>query len=396
MLENKNIVVGVTGGIASYKTLAIVSKLKKAGANVNVIMTEAATEFVKPLTFRSLSQNPVTVEMFSEPSNWDVEHISLADKADLFLIAPATANIIGKIANGIADDMLSTTVMATEAEVIIAPAMNVKMYQNSIVQKNISLLKEHGYSIIEPDKGYLACGYEGQGRFPAPEEIAQYSKAHVMAEVSLEGKKVLVTAGGTKEALDPVRYLGNNSSGKMGYALARVAEAKGAEVTLISAPTNLSSPKGINKVEIETAQEMREEVFKYKEKQDIIIMAAAVADYRPKNKSALKLKKSTDNLNLELEATDDILAQLGAEKKSELLVGFSAESNNMLAYAQKKLEQKNLDLIVANNIAKSDIGFAADKNQVTIIKAEEQIEVTKADKLKIAVDIFAEIEKLIT
>ncbi len=395
MLENKNIVVGVTGGIASYKTLAIVSNLKKAGANVNVIMTKAATEFVQPLTFRSLSQNPVTVEMFSEPRNWDVEHISLADKADIFLIAPATANIIGKIANGIADDMLSTTIMATEAEVIIAPAMNVKMYQNSIVQENISLLKEHGYTIIEPDKGYLACGYEGQGRFPEPEEISEYAKAHLMVENTLEGKKVLVTAGGTKEALDPVRYLGNHSSGKMGYALARVAEAKGAEVTLISAPSNLNSPKGINKIDIETAQEMKEEVFKHRDKQDIIIMAAAVADYRPKDKSEDKIKKSDDNLYLELEATDDILAQLGAEKQSELLIGFAAESNNMLAYAREKLERKNLDLIVANNISKSDIGFAANKNKVTIIKQEEQVEVLKANKLKIAVDIFFEIDKLI-
>ncbi len=292
MLDGKKVLVGVTGGIAVYKAVDIVSRLKKLGAEVNVIMTQAATEFVTPLTFQSLSHNPVTVDMFGKANYWDVEHISLADKADLALIAPATANIIGKIANGIADDMLSTTIMATKAKVLLCPAMNVNMYNNPIFQENLSYLKEKGYKIIEADAGYLACGYEGKGRLPNPEEIVNNAVAHLLAkEEDLKGKKVMITAGGTREELDPVRYLGNNSSGKMGYALARMAKARGADVTLISAQTNLEPPKGIDMVLAKSAAQMYDAVLDNREGQDVVIMAAAVADYRPKERLDSKLKK---------------------------------------------------------------------------------------------------------
>ena len=395
MLEDKNIIVGVTGGIAAYKAVEVVSRLTKLGANVEVIMTEAATEFVKPLTFQSISHNPVRQDMFSPPKNWDVEHISLAQKADLMMLVPATANIIGKLANGIADDMLSTTVMATTAPVLIAPAMNTKMYENQIVQDNIAYLKKYDYKFVEADAGYLACGTVGKGRLPAPKEIVKQAAVQLLYNENLTGKKVLVTAGGTKEELDPVRYLGNHSTGKMGYNLARVAQAKGADVTLISAPTNLNKPNGVKLINIKTAEEMYQQVMKLQEEQDIIIMAAAVADYRPKNKNQQKMKKSSGKFKLELERTTDILQQLGAAKSPEqLLVGFAAETQDLLNNARKKLDKKKLDLIVANDVSGSDIGFASDKNQVTVISKNEVKEIDKANKLKIAVAIFEQIMRL--
>ncbi|MCK8818215.1 bifunctional phosphopantothenoylcysteine decarboxylase/phosphopantothenate--cysteine ligase CoaBC [Natroniella sulfidigena] len=394
MLKNKTIVVGITGGIAAYKAVEVVSRLKKLGANVHVIMTEAATKFVQPLTFRSLSHNPVIVDMFGEPQSWDVEHISLAEKADMFLVVPATANLIGKVANGIADDMLSTTIMATTAKVVFSPAMNVNMYQNSIVQKNILSLKEEGYRFIEPDKGYLACGTEGKGRLPAPEEVVTTSVAYLLSPLDLVGKKVLITAGGTQEDLDPVRYLGNRSSGKMGYALARVAKARGAEVTLISAPTQLNKPSGVKVINVRTAAEMYQQVFKYQEEQDIIVMAAAVADYTPEFTAKDKIKKSS-KLTLELERTTDILAELGNNKGDQILVGFAAESNDLVVNAQKKLKKKSVDFIVANDISAQDTGFASDFNQVVIISKADHIEVAKATKLQVADRIFSEIVKIL-
>ena len=390
MLENKNVIVGVTGGIAAYKAVEVVSSLTKLGANVEVIMTEAATEFVRPLTFQSISHNPVRYKMFSSPENWDVEHISLAKKADLMLLAPATANIIGKIANGIADDMLSTTVMATTAPVLIAPAMNTKMYENQIVQDNMNYLREHNYKFLEADAGYLACGTVGKGRLVEPQEIVKQAIVQLVSSADLTGKRVLITAGGTQEELDPVRYLGNHSSGKMGYNLARVAQASGANVTLISAPTNLNKPNGVNLIEVKTAQEMYQQVTTYQAEQDIIIMAAAVADYRPKNKRQQKLKKGSQNLIVELERTTDILQQLGINKnEQQLLVGFAAETEDVLSNAQEKLAKKQLDFIIANDISKSEVGFASDNNQVTIISENQEKEIEKADKLKIASDIFA-------
>ena len=389
MLEDKNIIVGVTGGIAAYKAVEIVSSLTKLGANVEVIMTEAATEFVQPITFQSISHNPVYYDMFGPPQSWDVEHISLAQKADLVLLAPATANMIGKVANGIADDMLSTTIMATTAPVLIAPAMNNKMYQNSIVQDNISYLRKKGYKFIETDAGYLACGTVGKGRLPEPQEIVKQAVVQLLSTAQLAGKKVLVTAGGTQEGIDPVRYIGNHSSGKMGYNLARVAQAKGAEVTLVSAPTNLTKPNGVDLINVETAQEMYQEVMGLQEEQDIIIMAAAVADYRPHKVRNEKMKKGSGELRLDLERTEDILYQLGQLCNSEqTLVGFAAETEDLLANAQQKLKKKKLDFIVANDVSASDVGFASDDNQVIIISDQEQKEIEKADKLKIAIEIF--------
>ncbi|GAB6100608.1 bifunctional phosphopantothenoylcysteine decarboxylase/phosphopantothenate--cysteine ligase CoaBC [Halanaerocella petrolearia] len=398
MLEDKTVIIGVTGGIAAYKAVEITSRFKKLGAEVHVIMTESATEFVKPLTFRSISHNPVVVSMFSEPKRWDVEHISLADKADLMLLAPATANIIGKIANGIADDMLSTTVMATQAEVVLAPAMNVNMYENPIVQDNLSYLKEQGYKMIEADKGYLACGYEGRGRFPKPEEIVKTSSAYLLnqGQDDLVDKKVLITAGGTKESLDPVRFIGNHSSGRMGYALARAAQARGAEVTLVSAPTNLTQPKGCKLIEVTTAREMYQQVISQQEEQDIIIMAAAVADYRPAQVAENKIKKDTGSLTLELERTKDILATLGEEKKKgQILVGFAAESDNLITNAQSKLKKKKTDLIVANDITATTTGFGASDNRVTIISQEEEAELPQADKLEIATKILDKVTTIL-
>ncbi|GAB6137499.1 bifunctional phosphopantothenoylcysteine decarboxylase/phosphopantothenate--cysteine ligase CoaBC [Halanaerobaculum tunisiense] len=398
MLESKTVVLGVTGGIAAYKAVEIASRYRKLGAEVHVIMTESATEFVQPLTFRSLTHNPVAVSMFSEPRQWDVEHISLADKADLMLLAPATANIVGKIANGIADDMLSTTVMATQAEVVLAPAMNVNMYQNSIVQENLSYLQNHGYQIISADKGDLACGYQGRGRFPSPQEIVKTSSAYLLNQTKsdLQDKQILITAGGTKEAIDPVRYIGNHSSGRMGYALARAAQARGAEVTLVSAPTNLTQPKGCETITVTTAQEMYQKVINRQESQDVIIMAAAIADYRVAEVAEDKIKKQSGSLTLNLERTKDILATLGRNKSTgQVLAGFAAESNDLVANAQAKLKAKQADLIVANDITATNAGFQAEDNQVTLISQQEKKELPAANKAVIAGQILDKIDQIL-
>jgi len=374
MLRGKNIVVGVAGGIAVYKVVDIVSRLKKQGANVYVIMTRSATNFVTPLTFREISGQPVVVDMWAETTNWHVEHIALATAADLFLVAPATGNIIGKIANGIADDMLSTTVMATNAPVLLAPAMNTNMYLNPIVQQNITKLTQLGYHFIEPGCGTLACGTQGVGRLPEPKVIVGKVIEMLNGKDDFAGKKILITAGGTQEAIDPVRYIGNRSSGKMGYALASVAAARGAEVILVSGPTHLSPPSGVVVNYVESAAQMRDVVLAHFEESDIIIKAAAVADYRPQTICPDKIKKNSALLNLVLEKTPDILFELGQLKTHQILVGFAAETQQLLAHAQEKLTKKNLDMIVANDITIPGAGFNVDTNIVKLLYRDGHIE----------------------
>lgn len=372
---SKTVVLGVSGGIAAYKACDVVSRLRKENVQVNVIMTKHATEFVSALTFQSISQNPVAVEMFEPVTNWDIEHISLAKKADIFLIAPATANVIGKIANGIADDMLSTTVMATKAPVVIAPAMNTNMYENPVTQANIQKLKDLGYIFIEPGYGRLACGDLGPGKLAEPDLIVENIKFLLNKTDELKGKNVLVTAGPTQEAIDPVRYITNKSTGKMGYALAYQAALMGAKVTLVTGPTNLEVPFGISEViKVKSAQQMYEAVTSSFDEMDIVIKSAAVADYKPKNISDSKIKKSDSDLVLELDRNKDILFELGKLKTKQVLVGFAAETDDLIANAQKKLAKKNLDFIVANDLKQEGAGFAGDTNIVKLLFADGNIE----------------------
>jgi len=364
MLKNTNVVLGVTGGIAAYKACDIVSRLKKLGANIDVIMTKSATEMVGPHTFQALSQNPVIVDTFSTPRYWDIEHISLAQKADILLIAPATANIIGKVASGISDDMLSTTIMASTAKIVFAPAMNTKMYENKIVQQNIEKLTSLGYQFIEPASGRLACGDIGKGKLADVDEIIEFVINVIKPNRDLEGKKILITAGPTRESLDPVRFITNHSSGKMGYSLAQAALDRGAEVTLISGPTDLYPPKGVKLVKINTTLEMYDEVINNYIDKNIIIKSAAVADYRPETVSTNKIKKSEGNLTLTLVRNPDILKKLGELKEDRVLVGFAAESDNVIENAKGKVKRKNLDFIVANDITEEGAGFGTDTNIV--------------------------------
>ncbi|MBE6083991.1 MAG: bifunctional phosphopantothenoylcysteine decarboxylase/phosphopantothenate--cysteine ligase CoaBC [Selenomonas ruminantium] len=365
-LTGKKIVLGVTGGIAAYKAVEIASRLRKAGAEVHVIMTREATEFVTELTFREITGQPVSTDMWAKVANFNVEHIALATLADLVLIAPATANIIAKTAAGIADDMLTTTVLATKAPIVMAPAMNTNMYENPVTQKNIAELKSRGVQMIEPASGHLACGVEGKGRLPEPAQIVQFIMDFMSGEQPLQGRKIIVTAGGTIEPLDPVRYLGNHSTGKMGYAIAAEAAKLGAEVLLVSGPSNLADPAGVKTVRIQTALEMQAAVQAAYAKADAVIMSAAVADYRPKTVAKDKIKKSDDELVLHLERNPDILYGLGQQKDKQILVGFAAETCNVEEYAKKKLSKKNLDFIVANDVSAKDAGFAVDNNRVQI------------------------------
>lgn len=388
---SKCVVIGVTGGIAVYKALDVISALRKKDIEVHVIMTESASKFVNPLTFQSISQNMVVTDMFAEPKVWEIQHISLAQKADLMLIAPATANIIGKVANGIADDMLSTTIMAAaKAKVIFAPAMNTNMYQNRIVQGNIEKLKSYGYEFIEPASGRLACGDIGIGKLADVNTIVE----RVLAELSdrekdLKGKKVLVSAGPTIAPIDPVRYLTNRSTGKMGYAIAEEARDRGAEVILVSGPTNLNPPKNVRIINIKTNEEMKNEVLNNFEWADIVIKSAAVADYKAKEYSKEKIKKGEGDLNICLTRDNDILKSLGDIKTHQILVGFAAESNDVLKNAEKKLKNKNLDFIVANDITSSDTGFGSEDNKVVIIsKNNEKLELEKMSKKEVASNIF--------
>ncbi|NMA87437.1 MAG: bifunctional phosphopantothenoylcysteine decarboxylase/phosphopantothenate--cysteine ligase CoaBC [Tissierellia bacterium] len=397
MLKDKNIVLGVTGGIAAYKSVELVSRLKKQNAKVDVIMTEGATKFVTPLTFQTLSLSPVYTDMFGEPKNYDVEHISLAERADIFVIAPATANTIGKIANGIADNLLTTTVMATKSKVIFAPAMNTNMYLNPIVQKNISDLKELGYEFIEPGTGMLACQTYGPGRMAEAVEILEYI-LNSFNKKDLVGKRIIVTAGPTIEALDPVRYITNHSSGKMGYSIASEAVNRGAETILISGPTSIEPPKSVKTIRVNTTVEMFNAVDKYFPNCDALIKAAAPSDYRPETTSDTKIKKrdNKDELNIKFVRNPDIAAYFGKIKGNKILVGFAAETNNLLEYAEGKLKEKNLDFIVANDVSKTGAGFKSDTNIVTIIENEGKLtEYPIMDKTQVSKIILDKIVDLL-
>ncbi len=369
MLKDKTIVIGVTGGIAVYKAADIVSRLKKLRANVEVIMTSGATEFVTPLTFQTMSGNKVHREMFGEVKNYDVEHISLAQKADIILIAPATANTIGKIANGIADNLLTTVVMASTAKIIFAPAMNTMMYRNPIVKDNIEKLKNLGYEFIQPGTGLLACGDYGEGKMAEPVDIVEYVLSSLV-EKDLFGKKVIVTAGPTIEPLDPVRYMTNHSSGKMGYSIAKEAADRGAEVILISGPTSITPPKEVKLIPVNTTEEMLNAVSIHFDSCDVLIKSAAPADYRPETVSPVKIKKKEDEkdeLVIKYVKNPDIAAYFGKQKKNQVMVGFAAETGNLDEYAMEKLNKKNLDFIVENDVTKEGAGFNVDTNIVTIL-----------------------------
>ncbi|QCX32214.1 bifunctional phosphopantothenoylcysteine decarboxylase/phosphopantothenate--cysteine ligase CoaBC [Caloramator sp. E03] len=388
-LKLSTVVLGVTGGIAAYKALDIVSKLKKKNIDVHVIMTKAASKFVTPLSFQALSQNYVTIDMFAEPKRFEIRHISLAERADAFLIAPASANIIGKIANGIADDMLSTTVMATKSPVLIAPAMNTNMYENPIVQKNIAFLKSLGYYFIEPESGRLACGAIGKGKLADTESIVDLTDMLLCKKKDLKGKKVLITAGPTREDIDPVRYITNRSTGKMGYAIAKAARDRGADVILISGPVNIKAPYGVKHVNVYSAEEMYNAVLEYFDSTDILIKSAAVADYKPLNKSNIKIKKSDADLYIELTRNKDILYEIGKIKKHQIVVGFAAETNDLIENAKAKIMKKNLDYIVANDVTLKQSGFGSDNNTVKIIDKHGNItEYPNMPKEEVAHEIF--------
>ncbi|WP_233519545.1 bifunctional phosphopantothenoylcysteine decarboxylase/phosphopantothenate--cysteine ligase CoaBC [Mitsuokella sp. AF21-1AC] len=361
-LAGRKIVLGVTGGIAAYKAVELTSRLRKAGAEVHVIMTRAAQDFVTELTFREISGQAVVTSMWDKVPTHNVEHIALANLADLLIVAPATANFLAKAAAGLADDMLTTTLLATKAPVFLAPAMNTNMYENPVTQKNLRELAARGFHIIEPASGHLACGVTGKGRLPEPVDIARQVEAFFAKARDLLGRKILVTAGGTREPLDPVRYLGNRSTGRMGYAIAQEAAARGADVVLVSAPSALPVPPGVRCVHVETAREMREAVLREFDDADVVIKAAAVADYRPKIVAENKIKKSEGEFTLVLERNPDILLELGQKKRQQVLVGFAAETTKLEEYARGKLAKKNLDFIVANDVSRSDAGFAVDTN----------------------------------
>jgi phosphopantothenoylcysteine decarboxylase/phosphopantothenate--cysteine ligase len=366
-MEKKRILLGITGGIAAYKSATIASKLTQLGMDVRTIMTKAATEFITPLTLQTLTRNPVAIDTFDERDPSRVMHIDLADHADLVLVAPATANLIGKIANGLADDMLSTTILATEAPIVLAPAMNVHMYQNAIVQENRKKLAAHGVQYIEPGEGQLACGYVGKGRLAEPEDIVAWVQSFFEQKQLLAGKTVLITAGPTVEAIDPVRYLSNHSSGKMGYALASAALSAGAKVKLISGPVSLTPPSGAEVIRVKSAQEMYDAVLSHIDHVDIVIKAAAVSDYRPKEVLSQKRKKHSDNWEIELIKNPDIAYEVGKRKRADqLLIGFAAETENIERYAREKLEKKKMDYIIANNVLQEGAGFSIDTNAVSV------------------------------
>ena len=393
----KNILVGVTGGIAAYKSAGIVSLLKKKGYNVKVVMTENATKIIGPLTLETLSRNRIYVDMWDSNPHYEVEHISLADWADVVLIAPATYNIIGKVANGISDDMLTTVISAVSVRkpVFFALAMNVNMYENPILKENINKLKSFGYRFIDAEEGLLACNYSAKGRMSEPEDIVnEIERYSIFSKIknfdtALKGKKILITSGRTKENIDPVRYLSNNSSGKMGYSLAQAAADLGAEVTLISGPTNLKVPNGLeNFISVESALEMYEKVDEYFKNTDIFIACAAVADYRPKEYKKEKIKKSDVDLVIELIRNPDILLEMSKKKEKQLLVGFAAETNDIRENALKKLEKKNLDIIVANNASV----MGSDENVIEIIKKDRtSVEISQKSKIELAYDILNEV-----
>lgn len=374
MLEGKTVLLGVTGSIAAYKIASLASALKKLHADVHVLMTENATNFINPITFETLTGNKCLVDTFDRNFQFQVEHVSIAKKADVVMIAPASANVIGKLAHGIADDMLTTTIMACKCKKFISPAMNTNMFENPVVQDNLKILEHYGYEVIAPANGYLACGDTGAGKMPEPETLLAYIERETACEKDLKGKKILVTAGPTQEAVDPVRYITNHSSGKMGYAIAKTAMLRGADVTLVSGRTAIEPPMFVNLVPVVTAKDMYEAVTSISDEQDIIIKAAAVADYRPANVSDEKVKKREGQMSIELERTDDILKYLGEHKPTgQFLCGFSMETQNVIENSRAKLVKKNLDMVAANNVKVEGAGFQGDTNVLTLITREEEI-----------------------
>ena len=395
MLKDKNILLGVTGGIAAYKIANLASMLKKQGANVKVIMTENACQFITPMTFETLTAQKVYTDTFDRNFEFKVDHIELGKWADVFLIAPATANIIGKLANGIADDMLTTTALAMRCPILVSPAMNTAMFENKVVKHNIMKLRTYGMDIIMPASGHLACGDTGAGKMPEPEMLLEYIKRGVYKKKDLVGKKVCVSAGPTREAIDPVRYISNNSTGKMGVEIAKMAAYRGAKVSLIVGPSNVFVPDFINRIDIKSAEDMYEEIMKISDSQDIIIKAAAVADYTPANYSDEKIKKKDGDLSIELSRTKDILKELGERKennpKKQFICGFSMETENMEENSKNKLAKKNADMIVANNVKVDGAGFGTDTNVVTIFTKDNEIRLDKLSKTEVAEKIFDEI-----
>ena len=397
MLKGKTVLLGITGSIAAYKIAYLASALHKLHADVHVLMTENATNFINPITFETLTGNKCLVDTFDRNFQFQVEHVSIAKKADVVMIAPASANVIGKLANGLADDMLTTTVMACRCQKILAPAMNTAMYENPVVQDNIRKLKNYGYEVITPANGYLACGDTGAGKMPEPETLLEYILKEAAFQKDLAGKKLLVTAGPTQEAIDPVRCLTNHSSGKMGYAIAKMAMLRGAEVTLVSGPTAIEPPLFVKVVPVTSARDMFEAVTGLSDEQDIIIKAAAVADYRPKQVSEDKVKKKDDQASIELERTDDILKYLGQHKKQgQFLCGFSMETRDMLRNARAKLEKKNLDMVAANNLKVEGAGFQGDTNVLTLITQDEEVSLPLMSKEDAALKILDKILLLTT
>lgn len=369
-MEGKTVVLGVTGGIAAYKSAEIASRLVKKGVLVHVVMTEAATRFITPLTMRTISGNPVSCDMFQEPTHWNVQHVGLAESADILVIAPATANCIGKVAHGIADDLLTTVIMATKAPVLFVPSMNDAMYENPFVQRNLNGLKAMGYNVMEPDFGYLACGEEGKGRLPEPKDIVLEIETVLLKEAPLKGVTVLVTAGPTQEPLDPVRYITNRSSGKMGYELAKAAKERGAKVILVTGPVALPPPVGVEVVKVRTTHEMFDAVMEHLSDTDVLIGAAAPCDFRPRNTASEKLKKSQGMEHIPLIRCEDIMLEVGKRKGDRVAVGFAAETCDLIENARAKLISKNLDFIVANDVSRSDRGFESDYNEVKILYPE--------------------------
>ena len=374
MLEGKTVLLGVTGSIAAYKIAYLASMLKKQQADVHVLMTRNATNFINPITFETLTGNKCLVDTFDRNFQFQVEHVSIAKKADVVMIAPASANVIGKLAHGIADDMLTTTIMACRCKKFISPAMNTNMFENPIVQDNLKILEHYGYEVIDPAVGYLACGDTGAGKMPEPETLLNYILRECACEKDMKGLKVLVTAGPTQEAIDPVRYITNHSSGKMGYAIAKMAMLRGADVTLVSGRTALTPPPFVRVVPVVTARDMYEAVTSVSQEQDIIIKAAAVADYRPASVSDEKIKKKDDDMSIALERTDDILKYLGEHKPDgQFLCGFSMETENMIGNSRVKLIRKNLDMVAANNVKMAGAGFQGDTNVLTLITQDEEV-----------------------
>lgn len=397
MLKGKTVLLGITGSIAAYKIAYLASALHKLHADVHVLMTENATNFINPITFETLTGNKCLVDTFDRNFQFQVEHVSIAKKADVVMIAPASANVIGKLANGLADDMLTTTVMACRCQKILAPAMNTAMYENPVVQDNIRRLQTYGYEVIIPASGYLACGDTGAGKMPEPETLLEYILREAAFQKDLAGKKLLVTAGPTQEAIDPVRCLTNHSSGKMGYAIAKMAMLRGAEVTLVSGPTAIEPPLFVKVVPVTSARDMFEAVTGLSDEQDIIIKAAAVADYRPKQVSEDKVKKKDDQASIELERTDDILKYLGQHKKQgQFLCGFSMETRDMLRNSRAKLEKKNLDMVAANNLKVEGAGFQGDTNVLTLITQDEEVSLPLMSKEDAALKILDKILLLTT